>query len=371
MEHLPTLLKIIESGIAANTEKVASYTEVLIKKLKGDGEEKAAERILNAISRINSRNGISPASAHKAFSVPVDRDSRLLLADESFPISGEYAVQLDTMVDNSVEEFISFVENTYILTEAGVGISPTMLIYGPPGCGKSVLAQHIASRLELPLLTARCDSLMSSLLGSTAKNIRNLFDHAANRPCVLFLDEFDALAKARDDQHEVGELKRVVVGLLQNIDNLPAETVVLAATNHEKLLDPAVWRRFAYRLNIQLPTYDLREKLLRQFLKSYCPKNIKNITAATEGMSGALIKQACEAMIRITILEKSKALDENKLLAKIAQIQYFKIIQSQETTEEKIKLLKQKNSRLFTTRVLSRLFEISTGKISKILNSTT
>ncbi len=369
MDYLPTLLKIIESGVSANSDKVTSYTKVLASKLNDDGDAKAAEMILKVIGRTNARKGISPASALNAHAIPVDRDSRFSLADESYPDLQGIRLQLDAMVEKSVEEFISFVENAHLLSEAGVGISPSMLIYGPPGCGKSFLAQHIAARLELPLLTTRCDSLMSSLLGSTAKNIRNLFDHAANRPCVLFLDEFDALAKARDDQHEVGELKRVVVGLLQNIDNLPTETIVLAATNHENLLDPAVWRRFAYRLNIQLPSYDTREKLLQQFLNTYTPKNLKNLTSATEGMSGALIRQACESMIRQAILSNKTELDESKLLAKIAQIQYHEIIQSQEAPEAKIRKLKSIDSRLFTTRVLSELFEISTGKISKIINS--
>lgn len=369
MEYLPTMLKIIENGALANTEKVASYTKVLADKLRDDGDTKAAQKVLNIIKQTNTRKGISPASALNASTIPVDRDSRFSLADESFPDIKDIDIQLDKIIEGPVEEFISFVENAHLLSDAGVGISPSMLIYGPPGCGKSYLAQHIAARLKLPLLTTRCDSLMSSLLGSTAKNIRNLFDHAANRPCVLFLDEFDALAKARDDQHEVGELKRVVVGLLQNIDNLPSDTVVLAATNHENLLDPAVWRRFAYRLNIQMPSYESREKLLKQYLKGFSPKNLKNLTSATEGMSGALIQQACEALIRLAVLNGDSDLDENKLLVKIAQIQHYKIIQSHETAESKIRQLKQTDSRLFTTRVLSELFTISTGKISKILNS--
>lgn len=369
MEHIPTLLKIIESGISANSDKVLSYTKALAGKLSEGGDEKTAQKILKVVGGAGSLKGFSPSTAGSGQTIPVDRDSRLSLADESFPDIDSVSVQLDPMVEKSVEEFISFVESSHLLSEAGVGVSPSMLIYGPPGCGKTFLAQNIAARLGLPLLTTRCDSLMSSLLGSTAKNIRNLFDHAANRPCVLFLDEFDALAKARDDQHEVGELKRVVVGLLQNIDNLPPETVVLAATNHEGLLDPAVWRRFAYRLSIQLPSSDLREKLLQQFLKSYTPKSLKNLTSATDGMSGAFIRQACEATIRLTILSGEKELSECKLLAKIAQIQYHEIIQSNESVEEKIRQLKSVDSRLFTTRVLSELFEVSTGKISKILNS--
>lgn len=369
MEHLPLLLKIIESGVMPNPTRVASYAKSLAAKLVDGGDTKAAEKILSIIESSSSLKGTPSALMFSPQAMPVDRDSRFSLADESISDINMISVQLDSLVEKSVYEFISFVEHAHVLTEAGVGISPSMLIYGPPGCGKSYLAKYVAAKLDLPLLTARCDSLISSLLGSTAKNIRSLFEHASNRPCVLFLDEFDALAKARDDQHEVGELKRVVVSLLQNIDSLPSGTILLAATNHESLLDPAVWRRFAYKLNIQLPSHETREKLIKQFLGTYGSANLKNIASATEGMSGALIKQACEASIRSTVIEGQGEVDDNKLLAKVAEIQYHDLIHSQISYQEKIRKLKEANSRLFTTRVLNELFGVSTGKISKILNS--
>lgn len=370
MDYLPTLLKIIEGGVTENSERVAAYARVLIDKLQSQGDEKSANKVLKILQQESTHRGLSPAGGLVSPQIPVDKDSRFNLADETYPSIEAALIQLESMAEKEVCEFIAFVKNSHRLIDAGVGISPTMLIYGPPGCGKSRLAENVAARLELPLLTARCDSLMSSLLGSTAKNIRALFEHASNRPCVLFLDEFDALAKARDDQHEVGELKRVVVSLLQNIDNLPPDTVVIAATNHESLLDPAVWRRFAYRLHLHLPSAEIREKLLRQFLGSYCPKNLKNYISATDGMSGALIKQACESIIRHAILNDFHEFEDNELLAKIAQVQYSSILQSLDSTEEKIKKLKASNSRLFTTRLLSDLFEVSAGKVSKIINST-
>ncbi|OFE11666.1 DNA-binding protein [Pseudohongiella acticola] len=369
MNHLPLFLKIIESGILANPAKVASYTRTLAAKLADDGETKAAEKILRAVESANLPKTRTTGQVLSPQSMPVDRDSRFSLADESNPEMSELNIYLEPLIQKSVLEFISFVENAYLLTQAGVGVSPSMLIYGPPGCGKSYLAKYVAARLELPLLTARCDSLISSLLGSTAKNIRSLFEHASNRPCVLFLDEFDALAKARDDQHEVGELKRVVVSLLQNIDSLPSGTILLAATNHEDLLDPAVWRRFAYKMNIQLPSNESREKLIKQSLGHFCSSNVKAITTATDGMSGALIKQACEASVRAALIAGKEAVDDNKLLSKIAEIQYHDLIHAKIPDEEKIKKLKEVNNRLFTTRVLNELLGVSTGKISKILNS--
>ena len=95
-----------------------------------------------------------------------------------------------------------------------------MLLYGPPGVGKSETAKYVAARLEVPLYTVRTDSLVSSYLGSTSKNLRSVFDFVSAEPCVLFLDELDAIAKQRDDSQELGELKRVVISLLQNIDKL-------------------------------------------------------------------------------------------------------------------------------------------------------
>ena len=129
----------------------------------------------------------------------------------------------------------------------------SLLLYGPPGCGKTSIAYYLAHRLGLPLVTARLDALISSLLGNTAKNLRRVFDFANRQPCVLFLDEFDAIAKARDDQHELGELKRVVNSLLQNMDTYCQHGVLIAATNHQELLDDAIWRRFQTVIEVPKP----------------------------------------------------------------------------------------------------------------------
>ena len=134
-------------------------------------------------------------------------------------------------------------------------------MYGPPGTGKSRLARFIAQELGLDLYIARLDGLISSFLGSTSKNIRALFDFAAKTPCILFLDEFDAIAKLRGDTQELGELKRVVNSFIQNLDTLGTQSIVIAATNHEELLDSAIWRRFSYRLALNFPTADLREMM--------------------------------------------------------------------------------------------------------------
>jgi hypothetical protein len=136
----------------------------------------------------------------------------------------------------ALDALISEWRRTDELRAMGVEPSRSCLFYGPPGTGKTLTAFTLAGKLGLPVVNARIDGLVSSFLGTTARNVANLFDFANRYRCVLVLDEFDALAKMRDDPHELGEIKRVVNTLLQNLEGLG---LTLAITNHDGLLDPA------------------------------------------------------------------------------------------------------------------------------------
>jgi len=139
-----------------------------------------------------------------------------------------------------------------------------LLLIGPPGNGKTSLAEAIAESLMVPLLVVRYDGVVGTYLGETAVRLRKLMEYAATRKCVLFFDEFETLGKERGDTHETGEIKRVVSSLLLQIDSLPSHVVVIGATNHAELLDRAVWRRFQVRMILPEPT---RAKLASWFAK--------------------------------------------------------------------------------------------------------
>lgn len=142
-----------------------------------------------------------------------------------------------------------------------------LLLVGPPGNGKTSLAEALAEALFLPLLVVRYDGVIASYLGETASRMRRLFDYVHTRQCVLFLDEFDTLGKERGDIHDTGEIKRVVSSLLLQLDDLPSHVVLVTATNHPELLDRAVWRRFQLRLSLPAPSGADREAWASRFVE--------------------------------------------------------------------------------------------------------
>ncbi|MCY4281082.1 MAG: ATP-binding protein [Acidimicrobiaceae bacterium] len=141
-----------------------------------------------------------------------------------------------------------------LLRSYGLEPRSRVLLDGPPGSGKTTLAEAIACETMLPFYVVRYEGVVSSFLGETASRLDAIFDFARTRRCVLFLDEFDSIAKERSDLHETGEIKRVVSTLLLQIDRLPAHVVVVCSTNHSELLDRAAWRRFQLRLELRAPT---------------------------------------------------------------------------------------------------------------------
>lgn len=369
MEHLLEVLKIVEGAVNADRSKVVSYTNQLANKLTASGEADAAKRLLRVLGGTNGAT-LSPALLSSSPRLPVDNESRLTLAEEHSVSKSDVKVFLSETVTNTVSDFLRYVRAADLLMAQGVGINPSLLMYGPPGCGKTELAKYVAAELQLPLLVARIDTLISSYLGSTAKNIRSLFEHAMARPCVLFLDEFDAIAKLRDDQHELGELKRVVVSLLQNIDALDRKTVLLAATNHEHLLDSAVWRRFAYKAHIEKPDQTARLHLLAHFLSGFTTVDeVESFAPVTESMSGADLRQVAEDAKRDAILDGQTHVSPEALLRRLVVFRLPNETAPNVPLAEKLKATKSIAPDIFTVRRLAAVFGCSTGQVSKLLNS--
>lgn len=152
-----------------------------------------------------------------------------------------------------------------VLQSYGLEPRNKILLIGPPGNGKTSLAEAMAEALMVPFLTVRYESIIGAYLGETASKLAKLFETAKTKKCVLFFDEFETLGKERGDAHETGEIKRVVSSLLMQIDTLPSYVVAIAATNHDSLLDKAAWRRFQVKVDIPLPTRNNLERFFQHF----------------------------------------------------------------------------------------------------------
>lgn len=225
---------------------------------------------------------------------PRDKDSLLELYEVVRPEVSFEDVILPDNQRNILLQIIEEQKKAADLLRHGMTPVNRILFCGPPGCGKTMTAYALGNELGLPVAYVRLDGLVSSYLGQTSTNLRKVFDSVRNQRIILFLDEFDAIAKKRDDSNELGELKRVVTTLLQNFDNMPANVLLIAATNHEHLLDPAIWRRFNVTITLELPSEKQRQLLIQSWIDKYKIEskiNIKTLAKVTVGLSGAGIEE--------------------------------------------------------------------------------
>ena len=372
MKYSIEIGKIIEGSLKHDQTKVINYTNQLISKLETDGETRAVAKFKKLLSAQTEMSLTAMGNNAKSLSIPVDTESRTTLADIIYPDENNIEVILSKRNADKLDSFILSYKNADKLNDLGIGVSNTLLLYGPPGCGKTKCAYLIAKQLNLPLVIARLDSLISSYLGTTAKNIRNLFEFAQKIPCVLFLDEFDAIAKARDDNKELGELKRVVNSLLQNVDSMSKDSLLLAATNHQQLLDSAVWRRFDYKLEIELPDKEAISKLIYLFtghMGTLSEKDVTELSTLFFGLSGAEIEELITKSIRNAVIH-NHSFDKKNIYEEYFILQNILPQNCNDTRkllQIKAKYLRKCNEKIFSLQVIADVLGSSKTTIQKII----
>ena len=274
--------ELVQSG---DTKQAAALNELL-----DPSERKAA---IGPGTIVRSRADVPEKALTPFTPIPVDRETSAPLADLLFPEDLQLGPPLlDTETRDAVETTMEEWERLEELLSVGIEPPMSCLIHGASGSGKTRLAHWLARELGQPVVSARFDGLVSSSLGTTARNIGTLFGFANRYRCILQLDEFDAIARIRDDPQELGEIKRVVSALLQNLDSRSGLGLTIGITNRGHLLDPAVVRRFDVQLEIPKPGLHIRAAIARHFLGpvDVPDSHVRLIAWVTDGHTGAEVE---------------------------------------------------------------------------------
>ena len=245
MARSDLLISLVKAGASGDRKSLQNIAEAIIAEERAKRHNVLAERLTRALNS----NGSGGAAFMPNTSTSRARDFLV----EIMPRRQIEELFLSSVCHKTCKELIEEQRRADLLRAHGLEPRHRILLVGPPGNGKTSLAEAIAESLATPLLVVRYEAMIGSFLGETASRLKRVFDYARTTPCVLFFDEFDAVGKERGDIHETGEIKRVVTSLLMQVDDLPSYTVVIAATNHSELLDRAVWRRFQLRLDLPAP----------------------------------------------------------------------------------------------------------------------
>jgi SpoVK/Ycf46/Vps4 family AAA+-type ATPase len=246
---------------------------------------------------------------------PQDKDTGLALLEvKQFDLTWDYIVLSEKIFD-VLQEIVLENRKQDILAAYNLKPKNKLLFCGPPGCGKTQTAKILSSALGLPLVYVNLTAVFSSYLGQTATNLQKIFTYIEKGEWVVLFDEFDAIARDRDNLNEHGEVKRLVNSLLQLIDNVTNQSIFVAATNHEKLLDSAVWRRFDEVIFFDNPTVELRTALLSRYLSAirYTAINLSTFAARLESATGADIERICSDAIKAVVLRGERTLTADDL----------------------------------------------------------
>ena len=293
------IIELTDAALAADYTRVRRAANLIARGLSAAGEDAAAKELRSVVRK----RGVPLRASGYVETVPVDAKSRLpLLEEHPWP---DVPIFLGKESSQAFHDFVRAAEHVDELSAKGLASRLGLLLAGPPGTGKTLMAAHVAAQLSRPFYVVRLDAVISSLLGDTAKNVRTVFDFVPSRNAVLLLDEMDAVAKLRDDRHELGELKRVVNTVIQGLDSLDLHAVVIAATNHPHLLDPAIWRRFPYKIDLGYPDAGVREDLWRHFLfEDHVEHNLSELLATISAdLSGADIEAISLTARRHAVLD--------------------------------------------------------------------
>lgn len=323
MAQADTLVTLVKAANSGDQPSFRKSTEALIQEERGKGHRILADRLEKALRTFPQQATLFQTSASPSRSPQTGGVAPKDLIAELTPERTLESLVLTESICGQLREVVEEQHRSELLHAHGLSPRHRVLLAGPPGNGKTSVAEALAFELMVPLIVVRYETLIGSYLGETSVRLKALLDYARSRRCVLFFDEFETLGKERGDTHETGEIKRVVSSLLLQLDDLPDYVVVVAASNHPELLDKAVWRRFQVRLELPLPT----RAQLTTFIASISQRSKVNFGLAAEtiakrllGLSFSEVEEFCLGVARRAVLDQK--IDDAKTIVLSRLVQW-------------------------------------------------
>lgn len=294
MARSDLLVSLVKSATKGDQMTFKRVVESLIAEERAKNHNLLADRLAEHLASLNG------------YKVSIKDERTKNLVYEFNPERTLDDLSLPTNVEEIIKELIEEQHRADLLRSCNLEPRSRILLAGPPGNGKTSLAEAIACQLMVPMVVIRYESLIGSYLGETATRLASVIDYVKTQRCVLFFDEFETIGKERGDTRETGEIKRVVSSLLLQVDSLPSYVVVIAASNHPELLDRAVWRRFQLRLELPLPNKTEIEDYIQKFrIKTKIDFGYANKTLSEKlhGYCYGEIEEFCLDVMRRSVLD--------------------------------------------------------------------
>lgn len=305
MARADLIVDLVKYASSGNRGMVKKVTEAIIAEEREKQHTILADRLQNELLKTPAQ---TETSQHKGGEVPmVVNEARAdSYIQEKVPVRTLASLILPEEVTYNINQLIQEQFRADLLRSYGVEPRNRVLLIGPPGNGKTSLAEALAEALMVPFYVVKYDSIIGAYLGETALRLKKLIDFVSTRKCVLFFDEFETIGKERGDLHETGEIKRVVSSLLLQMDQLPSYVTIIGATNHPELLDRAVWRRFQMRMTMPEPTRAGIVSFLERFSREHkigFVVSSETIARKIYGCSYAEVEEFCMQVLRSYVME--------------------------------------------------------------------